>query len=376
MVHFVVGTRAQLFKLAPVMLECERRELAWRWVYTAQHQETIQRTIKMFGLPAPDHVVVKWSTEAKSMGRMGVWFLRMLFALPASRTILGRDTGREHVVLTHGDTFTTWLAALMGKLTRTKVMHVESGLRSFNIRKPFPEEINRLVTFRLADYYACPGQWAMSNLGNVKGVKLDTGSNTQVDTLRFGLEHREKAEIELPDSKYVVVSLHRYENIFDRKRFTTIVEELEGIAAEFRVLFIQHPATKLQIDRFGFRERLERNARIALLPRLEYLPFIKAVRSADFVVTDGGGNQEELSYLGKPTLIFRDETERQEGLGANAVLCGLNHAKIRAFIGDYRAFERAQAIPGHSPSAKIVDFLEERGFGGAGKAPSGTRSTQ
>ena len=200
MIHFVVGTRAQLFKLAPVMLECEERDLDWRWVYTAQHRDTIERTAELFRLPPPDHVVVGWKTEAKSMGRMGLWFARML-------------------------------------------------------------------------------------------------------------------------------------------------------------------TTKLQLAKLGLRGRLESNQRISLLPRLEYLPFLKAIRSAQFVVTDGGGNQEELSYLGKPTLILRDETERREGLGQNAVLAGLDHQRIESFVREYASYARPEALPQGSPSAVIVDSLEARGFG-------------
>lgn len=364
MIHFVVGTRAQLFKLAPVMLECEERDLDWRWVYTAQHRDTIERTAELFRLPPPDHVVVGWKTEAKSMGRMGLWFARMLTSLLRSREILGGSTGARHVVLTHGDTFTTWFGALFGRLTRTRVMHVESGLRSFNLRRPFPEELNRLVTFRLAHYYACPGEWAVANLKDRRGVKLDTGSNTQVDTLRFGLSQLEDVDFDVPATPYVVVSLHRYENIFDRDRLVRIVEELEGIAAAgFTLLFVQHPATKLQLEKLGLRGRLESNQRISLLPRLEYLPFLKAIRSAQFVVTDGGGNQEELSYLGKPTLILRDETERHEGLGQNAVLAGLDHQRIESFVREYASYARPEALPQGSPSAVIVDFLEAGGFG-------------
>ena len=124
-------------------------------------------------------------------------------------------------------------------------------------------------------------------------MKLDTGSNTQVDTLRFGLSQLEDVDFDVPATPYVVVSLHRYENIFDRDRLVRIVEELEGIAAAgFTLLFVQHPATKLQLEKLGLRGRLEANQRISLLPRLEYLPFLKAIRSAQFVVTDGGGNQE------------------------------------------------------------------------------------
>jgi UDP-N-acetylglucosamine 2-epimerase (non-hydrolysing) len=288
----------------------------------------------------------------------------MLAALPRSRRILAGRTGRKHIVLTHGDTFTTWLGALMGRLTGTRVMHVEAGLRSFNLLRPFPEELNRLITFRLAHYYACPGDWAVANLRRYRGTKIDTVTNTQLDTLRFGLDHLEGAEVELPDAGYVVASIHRYENIFKRERFDEIVRVLERVAERFRVLFILHPATRGQIEKFGYRERLERNPHIDLLPRLEYLPFLKAVTRSEFVVTDGGGNQEELSYLGKPVLILRNETERREGIGANALVAtSLDDAVVDDFVAGYTRYRTHPTLPSGSPAATIVDWLAERGFG-------------
>jgi UDP-N-acetylglucosamine 2-epimerase (non-hydrolysing) len=362
-IHFVVGTRAQLLKLAPVMLECERRGLAWRWVYTAQHRETISGIVETFRLPEPSCVVVRWETEAKSLANMSRWFFRMLIAVPRSRRILAWRTGGESVVLTHGDTFTTWFGALYGKVTRTKVMHVESGLRSFNLRRPFPEEINRLITFRLADFYACPGPWAVANLAKYSGSKIDTGGNTQIDTLRFGLEHASEAVLEVPTSPYVVATIHRYENIFNEGRLRRIVAELELIARRFRVVFIRHPATELQLDKLGLGAALRADDAIDLMPRLDYLPFLKLVLGAEFVVSDGGGNQEELSYLGKPTLILRKESERLEGLGENGLLADLDPAAIANFVHDYTRYSQPFSIPDGSPSAVIVDFLEERGFG-------------
>lgn len=363
MIHFVIGTRAQLFKMAPIMLECEKRNLTWRWVYTAQHKETMDKTLEVFGLPQPDYTIIDWQTEAKSMGKVWYWFIKMLLAIPRSKKILAGYTGKNHIILTHGDTLTTWLAAVYAKVTRTKVMHVEAGLRSFNIWKPFPEEINRLITFRLSDYYACPGEWAMNNLRKYKGVKINTKDNTQVDTIRFGLAHAESADFKIPKNKYVVASLHRYENIFKKERFAQMIDELEFIADTFTVLIVQHPATFLQLDKFEFRKRLADNKNIRLLPRLEYLPFIKAIKNSEFVITDGGGNQEELYHMGKPTLIFRNETERQEGLGTTAVVSKLDHDIIADFVNNYSNYAHPPTSSKSSPSGMIVDVLQRDGYG-------------
>ncbi len=365
MIHFIIGTRAQLFKMAPIVLECQKQKLNWRWVYTAQHKDTIEETLKIFNLPPPDYTVVHWNTEAKTLGKVWKWFLSMLLALPQSRKILSGYTGKHHIVLTHGDTLTTWLGALMGKLTRTKVMHVESGLRSFNLLKPFPEEINRLITFRLSDYYACPGVWAVENLKKYKGEKINTGENTQLDTIRFGYRHAESADIKIPKNKYVVASLHRYENIFKEDRFNKIVDGLEQVSRKLPIYLIQHPATEEQLKKLPqVEERITRNPKIHLLPRLEYLPFIKIIKHSEFVITDGGGNQEELYHIGKPTLLFRDETERQDGLGKTAVISKLNPQIINRFLSEYKKYETSGTLSKKiSPSKVIVSFLKDKGYG-------------
>jgi UDP-N-acetylglucosamine 2-epimerase (non-hydrolysing) len=110
-------------------------------VYAAQHRETFSQTLEFFNLPAPDYVIVKWNTEAKTISKALYWLMRMLLALPRSKKILAGKTGKQHIVLTHGDTTTTFIGALIGRVTRTHVMHVESGLRSFHLFNPFQKKL-------------------------------------------------------------------------------------------------------------------------------------------------------------------------------------------------------------------------------------------
>lgn len=360
MIHFVIGTRAQLFKMAPVMMECQKKNLQWRWIYTAQHRDTMANSLETFGLPKPDYTVVKWDTEAKTMGKMSKWLLLMMPALFRGGRILGKYKGKKHIVVTHGDTITTWWAAMLGKLNRCKVMHVEAGLRSFKLFDPFPEEINRLITSRLADYYIAPGKSSINNLKKYKGIKIDTTFNTQADTINFGLEHCDKADLKLPKTKYVVASIHRYENIFKPEKFKKIVDLLEKIADKYQVYMPQHPATKGQLEKLTkLKNRLEKNSKIHLIPRLEYLPFIKLIKNAEFVATDGGGNQEELYFMGKPTLLFRYTTERPEELGKTAVLSKLNEKVVRDFLKNYKKYRQPRIKVQKSPSALIVDVLAD-----------------
>lgn len=358
MIHIVIGTRAQLFKMAPVMLECQRRRLVWRWIYTAQHKETIKETLATFGLPHPHYTVVKWETEAKTMGKMWYWFLRMLGALSKGRKILGGYTGKRHIVVTHGDTLTTWWAALLGKMYRCKVMHVEAGLRSHKLLDPFPEEINRIITGRLSDYHICPGESSIENLRRYRGVKINTTFNTQADTITFGLHNAEKAKINLPQGKYVVASIHRYENIFKIERLKTIAKLLDKVANKFPVYFPLHPATSNQLNKFPeIKAILNTNPRINLIPRQEYLPFIKLIKHSEFVITDGGGNQEELYFMGKPTLLFRNTTERPDELGKTAALSELKEKKVLDFMKNYKKYRQPIIKVKNSPSAMIVDKL-------------------
>lgn len=361
MIHIVIGTRAQLFKMVPVMLECQSRGLKWRWVYTAQHKETISQALKTFGLPQPHYTVVKWQTEAKSMGKLWYWLIRMMLTLIRGRKILGGYIGKRNIVLTHGDTITTWWAALLGRLYGCKVMHVEAGLRSFKLFDPFPEEINRLITSALANYFICPGQDKVENLRKFRGEKINTVYNTQADTINFGLEHCERAGLKLPKTKYAVVSLHRYENIFKADRFTKIVGLLDEVSEKISLKFVLHPATDTQLDKLNLKQRLMANPKIELLPRLEYLPFIKLIKHSEFVITDGGGNQEELYFMGKPTLLFRYTTERPDELGKTAVLSKLKHDRVRRFVKEYKKYRQPRVRIPRSPSVMIVDRLVEYG---------------
>lgn len=357
MIHFVIGTRAQLFKMAPIMLECEKRKMKWRWVYTAQHKDTIQQTLDTFGLPKPDYTVVSWNTEAKSLSKFFGWFVKMLLSLFKSKKILGGYTGKEHIVLTHGDTTTTWFAALYGRLTRTKVMHVEAGLRSHKLFDPFPEEINRIITGWLANYHICPGQSSVDNLKRYRGKKINTIYNTQADTINFGLKNCNKASIKLPNKKYAVVSIHRYENIFKKERFAHIIDLIKFVSKDFLILFVLHPATKDQLEKTGLINELNKVDNIDLLPRQEYLPFVKLIKNSEFVISDGGGNQEELYFMGKPTLLFRNATERPDELGKTAVLSMLDKNIVKDFLEEYKKYQRPRKIIKQSPSSMIVDEL-------------------
>ncbi|MGV1100368.1 UDP-N-acetylglucosamine 2-epimerase [Thiovibrio sp. JS02] len=352
MIHVIIGTKAQLIKMAPIMVRLKKREVPYNFIFTGQHRATIEDLLEEFGIKPPD-VVLYDGPDITSMGQMFFWFWRILSkSVFRAKEVFGND--KQGIVLVHGDTLSTLLGAIMGRLNGLRVGHVESGLRSFNLFHPFPEEITRLITFRLSHTLYCPGEWAMKNVATLKRDIIDTKANTMIDTLALPVEAgRSRAHI--PQHPFVLVSLHRFENIFNKKTLLTIIKHLEHIAHSYRLLFILHPPTEKQLRRFALYERLLANSRIELRPRYNHSDFVSLLKSAEFVICDGGSLQEETSYLGIPCLLMRKTTERQEGIGANVVLADYNRAIIDEFIREYQKYRCTQQSNHISPSDMVIE---------------------
>lgn len=357
----IIGTRAQIIKTAPVMKELQDRGIDYRFVFTEQHKETMDDIMQNFGLKKPDYMFFSYSEEkADSRKGFGGWFFQAFKKIIFKRKEILPFKGG--IVLSHGDTFTCWMGAILGKITGNKVMHLESGLRSFNLLKPFPEEISRLITFRFTDVYMAPNEWALNNLKKYKGVKINTGMNTQYDSVRIALQNEDKIMFQVPDTKYIVASIHRYEHVFKEEKFIEILEIIEMIAEKYLVVFVLHPVTIKRIKEYGLEQRFKDNKNIKLQERLPFFEFIKLLNSSEFVVTDGGSNQEELSYMGKPTLILRDVTERIEGLDENAVLAKFDKKVISDFVENYKKYEKPFKEVDVTPSTMIVNWLVDNGY--------------
>jgi UDP-N-acetylglucosamine 2-epimerase (non-hydrolysing) len=247
----------------------------------------------------------------------------------------------------------------MGRVAGLRVGHVESGLRSFRLLHPFPEELTRLATFALCDHYFCPGPEAMANLARFDGVKVDLGGNTLYDALQEAIASRDAVDVPVPAVPYVVVTTHRFENIFVRRRLLQVLRLIAIVAERHRTLFILHPPTERVLRASGLYRTLESNPNVELHPRYDYFRFIRLVHGAEFVVSDGGSNQEETYYLGKPTLLLRSATERGEGLGETCVLSGYDEGVVRDFTAGYARYRRDPVRLAASPSDVLLDRIEE-----------------
>ncbi|MHA1439881.1 MAG: UDP-N-acetylglucosamine 2-epimerase [Promethearchaeota archaeon] len=315
-IHVVIGTKAQLIKVALVMVELQKRKIDYNFIFTGQHKETIKELMEVFKLKEPDYVIYQGKDITK-IPQMIIWTIQCLIHTFKNKKKIFKN--QKGVVLVHGDAFSVLLGAFMGKIAGLKVSYIEAGLRSFNFFHPFPEEITRRMTSRLADYHFCPGEFAFNNSKKYRGEKINTRVNTLYNPLKLVIGNKDNIQVGIPQEKYCLVSIRRFENIFKRTRFLFILKILEEISKQIKVLFVLHKPTREKLENFGFYRTLVENPNIELRPRYDYFKFIKLLSSAEFVITDGGSNQEESYYLGKPCLVMRKTTERKEGLDKNVV---------------------------------------------------------
>ncbi|MFK3647018.1 UDP-N-acetylglucosamine 2-epimerase [Lysobacter enzymogenes] len=354
-VVFVVGTRAQLIKVAPVIVACETKGAQVRLLMTGQHKETMQDLIQEFGIATPPEDAVELQERATVSS-----LLRWLPAawLGVKRKLRGYSAeGGDWAVVVHGDTLSTLIGAAAARATGLYCAHVESGLTSGKLLDPFPEEISRRLVFRFADLALCPDEASLAFMKRKhRALAVGTGGNTIVDAVRIV-----SPEVgAVADRRYLVASLHRFQNIYQQARLAELVDLLVRLSDSYDVHFVLHPATRKRLEDSALRAKLEAAPGIRLSPRLGYGEFLRLVAGASCVLTDGGSNQEELAVLGVPTLIMRAHTERSDGLGLNACMEGAAPGGVFEFIrsGAYQRLRQAQAAgQGRSPSTVIAEQL-------------------
>lgn len=361
MIHFLIGTRAQLIKTAPVMAECGRRRIPYNFVFMAQHRQTIHEIIAFFGIERPHRVLGDTGRDLANVKSLLKWSVAVFAAAMKDRRRIFR--GDAHgVALVHGDALPALTGALLAKAAGLRVAHVEAGLRSFDYRHPFPEELIRVLVWklRLPDYYFCPNARALENVASYPGKKFDTGCNTLFDALQMALEFAPDDETGfIPEGGYGIVTLHRFETIGSRQKLQEVLELIDWITRRIKLLFILHPPTLEALRQNGFYEVLENNPMVELRPRYDYFRFVRLLKESRFVITDGGSNQEECFYLGHPCLLLRRRTERTEGLGENAVLSKFDPGLIRNFVENYESYRRKTPQLPMRPSEAILEALRE-----------------
>lgn len=365
-IFFFIGTEAEFIKVFPVIIEAQNKGAVCHIIASGQNDLKKSRILEYIALNGKYIELSSESDIKKSKSGLFSWFIRT--GLSAKRNILRAFRkeelfGRDMVV--HGDTISTVMGAYIGHSFHMRVCHVEAGLRSHNFFNPFPEEIDRILTSKVTRIHFAPGKAPSLNLlGNnnakrVRGKVVNTGYNTILDSLRISkkmpiiTEGLEK----IIDDDYFVFVMHRQENIINTDFFIRSINNVIKIASERKCVLILHKITENKLDEVGLLEVLNSNNNFILLQRVDYFDFMKLLDKSQFVITDGGSNQEELHYMGKPCLIMRKNTERNEGIGQNAKLYGNDVDEILRFSKNYDDFCIDGVDEKISPSSIICKYL-------------------
>ena len=315
---FVLGTRAQLVKIAPVLRLAKESGLKHTVWFTGQHDESIDDLISDFGLTSK-FVLPDERKERSSIWKLLVWIPKTVHDCFRYVNSVKLWTGKRPLVIVHGDTLSTWLGAVAGHWGGGDIVHLESGLSSGKWNDPFPEEMLRRLTFRKARYAICPNDKAAERMEKYSGcIVINTKENTLLDCVRFATRSAEHSEAD-PGS-YFVASIHRFQNIYKRDELARIVDEMIAAARYGEVHFILHPPTEVRLKKYGLFDTLSEMPGIHVRQRMPYTDFLSLISGARAVFSDGGSNQEELSYLGVPTVLYRDRSERPDGLDGNIIM--------------------------------------------------------
>lgn len=354
----VFGTRPEAIKMCPLVKEFQKYPEDFKTIVcvTGQHREMLDQVLKIF------EVVPDYDLNIMKQGQD-------LYDVTA-RVLTGmRDVFKEikpDVVLVHGDTTTSTAAALAAFYQQIPVGHVEAGLRTHNIYSPWPEEMNRQITGRIATYNFAPTKLSEQNLIEEKSIgKIYVTGNTVIDALHAVVEKlntneelKKEQDNILKDAGYdlnrlkygkklVLITGHRRENFGDGFiNMCTAIRDLKNKYPEVDFVYPMHlnPNVRKPI-REVFGEDLTNIGNMFFIEPLQYLEFVYLMEKSTIVLTDSGGIQEEAPGLGKPVLVMRDTTERPEALTAGTVkLVGTDYNKIvkevSALLDDTNYYEK------------------------------------
>jgi UDP-N-acetylglucosamine 2-epimerase (non-hydrolysing) len=326
---FVFGTRPEAIKMAPLVIAFKKAGLSIEVCLTAQHREMLDQVVDFFDLDV--HYDLNIMAPNQSLNGLSARIISSFDEV--------LEKSKPDWVFVHGDTTTSTMCALAAFNRGIQVAHVEAGLRTYNKKSPFPEEINRQITGRLADFHLAPTKWAAENLikeGIATTDILETG-NTVIDALFLGLEKIdqgfENEAIQLINTivdtrkKLILITGHRRENFGEG--FEQICFALKDLAQneEVQIIYPVHlnPNVLEPVNRI-----LGNITNVHLIKPLDYPAFIHAMRLSYFIITDSGGVQEEAPALGKPVLVMRNTTERPEAVEAGTVkLVGTDAEQIK-----------------------------------------------
>ena len=357
-IAIVIGTKAELIKCMPVMLELKKRKKDYWFIHTGQHP--LGDACTEFGIKKPDFILSKESKKStkfwsKINSNSIIWFLVMVLKI---RRLIKKINPKY--IIYHGDTMSTATASiasskLLNPSKKWKNIHLEAGLRSGSLFEPFPEEISRQISDKFSDILFAVSDKTEKNLRRYKNKKriINVG-NTIVDSAIIIFD-KEKKKYKKLKYDYALINLHRHENLNNKKRMEKIIEILSKV--KIKAIWPLHDNTAYYLKKYDLMKKVKKMENIKIMPLVNYSEFIFLLANSRYLITDGGSIQEESLVFKKPCIILRKRTERQEGLST-----GINFLTKLNVNYSKDVIERIE-----SNKLKIKDFKNPYGEVGVSK---------
>jgi len=356
-IDIIAGARPNFMKIAPIINSIEKaqqngRAISYRLVHTGQHydQKMSGDFFDQLGIPEPDvNLGAGGGSQAEQTAAIMIGYEKELIKNPAD------------LVLVVGDVTSTMACSIVAKKLKIKVAHVEAGIRSFDL--DMPEEINRMVTDSIADYFFTTSKVANQNLRlcNIPNERIFFVGNTMIDTLLKQRPRFSKPDfwdaLGLESGKYLVMTLHRPANVDEEGKLKELINEIVEHSHQLPLIFPVHPRTAKILENLGIS-----HPRLHMIDPLGYLEFNYLVENAKGVITDSGGITEETTVMGIPCMTLRDSTERPEtiNIGTNELLGtdpkAIKPAMERLFAGEWKKGSIPELWDGKT-AERIVDAL-------------------
>ncbi|MFV0530335.1 MAG: non-hydrolyzing UDP-N-acetylglucosamine 2-epimerase [Flavobacteriales bacterium] len=328
LIDIIAGARPNFVKIAPIIAEIEKRKskgikMAYRLIHTGQHydQKMSGSFFEQLRIPYPDiNLEVGSGTQGQQTARIMERYEEVLLKKPCDLCIVV------------GDVNSTMACAITAKKLNIKVAHVEGGIRSWDVT--MPEEINRMVTDSITDYFFTTSETANENLKNsgFKETQIFYVGNTMIDTLLKNIDRFEAptiwSKLNLQEKKYIVMTLHRPANVDEEVKLKELIDEIVYNVEEIPVIFPVHPRTAKILEQIGIKAH-----NLFMIEPLGYLQFNYLVKNAKAVITDSGGITEEATVMKVPCMTLRNNTERPETItvGTNE-LVGTDPKKLEPYL--------------------------------------------
>jgi len=357
----VVGARPNFMKIAPLMEEFSRHpNIETCLIHTGQHYDA--KMSKLFfeelGIPKPDiDLGVGSSSHAVQTGKIMIAFEEALLQI------------NPDLVVVVGDVNSTIACSLVATKLGVQVAHVEAGLRSFD--RTMPEEINRILTDHISDYLFVTEKSGEENLlhEGISEAKIHLVGDVMIDTLLRHLKKAQQSQVlqktGVSPKAYAALTLHRPSNVDSPTQFSAILQALEEVQKDIKIVFPMHPRSASRLQEFGLKQHIEALPNLIVTPPFGYLDFLKLLAEARFVLTDSGGVQEETTALGVPCLTLRENTERPATVtqGSNQVI-GTDPERIvaasqRILAGDFKTGGRPELWDGRAAQRIVQVLLKE-----------------